>query len=236
MKRLWITMLGVLALASLSMASSAMVSSASAAECKAGGTEFTVCYTVGSILELAPAAEFLATQESTVAHVFKANVGGVSVTIECTAGTSVAKAASPGKTLTGALITFTGCTVTKPEHCAVNGGTIETEPILGTLSLVGGLLDILFEPESGTKFATLTLTSSGGTCSAAISGGAVTGTQLCTFLEPIETDEELHLFECAEAGSELKFAKNEATLQDEWEVLMLKPVEDALWSIQQDVE
>jgi hypothetical protein len=126
---------------------------------------------------------------------------------------------------------FTECTLSTPVHCAIEGGAITVNPLFGTAKIVSGTANVLFVPQSGTTFATFTIDSSGGTCIDAEEKGKVTGEDVCTFLEPIQTPEPEHFLECTPDGSVFKFAGKVATLLDEWSVLMVEPTDGASWSI-----
>jgi hypothetical protein len=70
-----------------------------------------------------------------------------------------------GPNLNGAKsIVFGGCTVAKPLHCAVSGGSVSTGEVRS--HLLETKPEVTFEPLNGTTFAELTIvTGSGGTCS-----------------------------------------------------------------------
>jgi hypothetical protein len=226
--------------------SAVMVSNAAAALCtaEAGATTFRVCLFLSATeLELLEAATFSVLQE-------EEGPGGVppkpilkiefAAAAEITCLTGTGTAGVEVELITGSL-NFSECTVLTPADCAVENpttkevGAISTEKIDGTLSLLSsGSLDVLFVPlPPAVVFATFTIFGSGGTCVDAQEKGKVTGSQLCVFLEPIETDEVEHLFECTPEGSSLEFAKNVSTLLGEWSVLMSTPTSDASWSIVQ---
>jgi len=157
-------------------------------------------------------------------------------TIECSAGTAEPEleptATAPNLLLMKTTIKFTGCKNTSDEaDCEVTSTEgaekITTTSLDGTPSLAeeeeGGVkvkrLDVTFEPESGTTFATFSLKSKAGhTCLNAQSEGKVKGTELCYFLgtgQNIEEDEEDHLLQCVPAET-LTFAGVNSTFEAEF--------------------
>jgi hypothetical protein len=142
-------------------------------------------------------------------------------------------------------MTYTECgiTSTNKTECAVTS-TIEETEVVEVFSLqtelegsVEGLrLDMLLRPKvAGGTFATFSIFSTEGhTCADAQENGKLKGEVLCFFLEPIETDELEHLYECPAAGSALTYAGNATTVSFEDSVLiLLTPTEDTSWSIVQ---
>ena len=224
--------------------SAVVSSSASAALCTSTPEveQFRVCLFLSTTeLELLEEATFALSQESGEPH--KLNIQGFfSLEIQCNEASGetgvVVELAMNGK------IVFTECAVTSADkkECEVPG-SIEAKEIDGTLSLQTELegatealrLDLLLSPEiAGNAFATFTIKSKPGeTCLAAEQSWLVLGEILCFFLEPIETDEVEHLFECPESGSLLNFSGTPAVLQAEFSALMISPVSDASWSITQ---
>lgn len=82
------------------------------------------------------------------------------------AGVTIVAGFIEGETKGGAEhITVTGCTVPKPAHCAVKGGTITTTELRSHLLPSETTPEVTFEPLNGTVIATFKFESSGGTCS-----------------------------------------------------------------------
>ena len=220
-------------------------SSASAALCTSTPEveQFRVCLFLSTTeLELLEEATFAISQESGEPHKLVVNFG-VPLEIECNEA-SGETGVFVELTMNGKIL-FTECAVTSPadkNECEVPG-SIEAKEIDGTLSLQTELegatealrLDLLLAPETaGNAFATFTIKNKPGeTCLVAHQSGLVLGEILCFFLEPIETDEVEHLFECPESGSSLNYSGTPAALQAEFSALMTAPVNDASWSITQ---
>jgi hypothetical protein len=236
----------LMGIAAVAAFSAVLVSNAAAALCtsEAGATTFRVCLFLSATeLELLEAATFSVLQEEEGSGgappkpLLKIEFASAE---ELTCLTATGTGGVEVELGTGAL-NFTECTVITPEDCAIENsatkevGAVSTEKIDGVLSLLSsGSLDVLFAPlPPATVFATFSIFGSGGTCVDAVEKAKITGEQLCVFLEPIETDEVQHLFECTPEGSTLNFAGNVATLLAEWSVLMSTPTSDASWSIVQ---
>jgi hypothetical protein len=234
---LLVSMLAVIAVGIVATAS------ASAAPCEKKEGSFHLCLLLASgELELLETALILTTQESAVAHTLTVAFG-TPLEVSCSEGTGDAPV--KGEKIEGAVLTFSGCTVTGSTPglaaaCEIEGGKIVTKEIKGTLELSNNLIHMTFTPQAGTVFAEFTVKSQAGkTCLDAQSKGKVEGTQLCFWLNEtgalIEEDAEIHLFECTPTGSTLKFAGKEAKLQDEWEALMDEPVLDGLYSVEESI-
>jgi hypothetical protein len=222
---------GVMAALSAVMASGALAVNTCVAESEA--LTFRVClYLSETELELLEAATFAVLQEEKSSRApepelsIKFATPAVVVCLEGEADMGVEV-----ELMSEANLKFTECTVVTPEHCAIAGGAITVSPLFGTAKVVSGTVDVLFVPQSGTTFATFTIGPSGGICIDAQEDDKITGEDLCTFLEPIQTPEPEHFLECTPEGSRLKFASSEVTLLDEWSVLMVEPTDDASWSI-----
>ena len=116
---------------------------------------------------------------------------------ECQAGMSMGSLTSSAGTITvlNVVIKFTGCAL-RPESCKVRE-PIQTVAVKGVVE-EGVKEQILFSPQAGSIFATITLEDGDGTClirgayQVGLEGGK--GGVLCT--SPTETTRPVQLFKC----------------------------------------
>ena len=113
-------------------------------------------------------------------------------------------------------ITYTGCTVAKPEHCEIGNpsepaGTIQTKELSGRLV---SLKLVEFAPESGTIFAEIEYKLPAGV-DCVLHGKTVKfeGSQSCDWEPAAQTPAQDHLLNCKKTGSKLKFGGGSATYE-----------------------
>jgi len=203
-----------------------------------GGSFINACYSSeGKLLELSGENEFKGKLKSGTV-VFKSEIGGEKITIECKAVTTsgtVLQAAPLSASATLDIPATTGlifkeCKLTVgPSKCEVKS----EEPTVALTGTAQSATDVSFKPTSGESFIEIEFKNKGSEkCPSTILGKhQVKGKQLCEFLEDT-TAKEKRGFECPTGGSELKFGTENATatvqftlevelagLGDSWEVV-----------------
>jgi hypothetical protein len=168
-------------------------------------------------------------------HLLKATLGGEEVHIECTdshaEGTIDQTAPLVTQAVILATITFTGCADLEPlaKKCKVQA-IIVTNKLVGTPTSEEA---VGFLPETGTVFATITLSNSTETCPATIAGNRnVTGEQVCLLINPKE-DLKDRLLWCPEEDSALFLggSENPATFLDDFLVVLPNLEVSDAWDI-----
>jgi hypothetical protein len=235
-------LLSVLAVCAVGVVASA---SASAALCKAegGGSKFALCF--NEPLELVEGKFGLHITNAKPATEFILKGSGVE--IKCpeillqlgatlTAGTGV----SLGIRFAGIILHFVKCQLPVPENCKIKEELVITTTLDGVPPKPAEDKKILFLPEKGTNFSTITVEENGGTC-------LIAGKQNVTALNSnegegplcnapdIETTTILHLTECTGttklthlkfAGKEVEFKGNFSTLLEgmktKWAIILGK--------------
>jgi len=141
-------------------------------------------------------------------------IGGVSLTIACSgsgkASGTVENPAGEQDGIASATFGFTGCTVTKPSACTVEGGGFSTVPMSGALLPVETWPPLGFKGVT-TKLAEMTIT--GSKCPAALKAlSTLTGTlAVSPYLNP-SLPERWRIFKEDNKGGTIKFRGQNATV------------------------
>jgi hypothetical protein len=179
------------------------------------GTKFVICVEQGGKTLLVPTAvTFLSKKEP-----------------ETASRLVVPELDTTGTAIANLVIKFTGnCRNTlEPTKCSVEE-PITTKPINGVISLIGGEIDVVFTPTSGTEFATVTVLNKGAEACTGKATIKVSGSQLCT-ANGEELFEVTQLLTCLPEGSFLKAAGKGSEFELIEEVWLDSGFEGNPWAI-----
>jgi hypothetical protein len=126
---------------------------------------------------------------------------------------------SGGKSIGTGKLKFTGVTVSSPATCAVSGGAVTTLALKVNAGFMGGAGSgntVLFQPSSGSTFATVTLKEGSGSCplsgSYIVSGKVFVRSNNSTGTYAVSQTVTSSGAINAEGGGELKFGSKAAEL------------------------